>query len=123
MKPDVSDAQDLYKIVASFYTKLLGDDSINHLFAETVQNGLQEHLQQLVRFWDQMIFGNYRYDKNVMEIHQQQHQLTPFTAEHFEIWLGHFHGSIDELYEGEIAQNIKDRAYSIAYIMRTKMLQ
>ncbi len=123
MKQDIQNAEDLYTIVSSFYEKLLADERINPLFDEVVEHGLEEHLQQLVAFWDQMLFGNFGYEKNVMQVHQEKHRKMPFSEEHFTTWLQHFNDSIEELYEGEVAQNMKDRAYSIAYLMRTKILK
>ncbi len=122
MKEDIKNANDLYNIVSVFYDKLLSDESISHLFDEVVEHGLEEHLQNLVAFWDQMIFGNFGYNKNVMELHIKKHQSMPFAEENFKTWLQYFNESIDEQYEGSLAQNMKDRAYSIAYIMRTKIL-
>ncbi len=123
IKKDIQDAEDLYNIVSLFYNKLLSDESIKHLFEEVVEHGLEEHLQNLVAFWDQMLFGNFGYEKNVMQLHLKKNSEMPFTEENFKTWLSHFNASIEELHEGIIAENMKDRAYSIAYIMRTKILK
>ncbi len=123
MKQDIQNAEDLYQIVSSLYNKLLSDEQISPLFDEVVEHGLEEHLRNLVAFWDQMLFGNFGYEKNVMQVHQEKHSKMPFTEEHFNTWLQHFNDSVAEGYEGEVAQNMKDRAYSIAYLMKTKILK
>ncbi len=123
MKPDVRNSADIHEIMKNFYSKLLRDDSVSYLFTDVAKIQLDEHLDELVAFWDQILFSNYGYEKNVMNIHRDIHEKSQFTEEHFKTWMQYFYESIDEKHEGEIAQNMKDRAYSIAYLMRTKFLK
>jgi hemoglobin len=43
--------------------------------------------------------------------------------EHFEHWISLFHATVDELFHGENAELIKDRAQTIAAIMVTKIVK
>ncbi len=123
MKPDIRNRDDLKSIMSRFYEKLLADESISYLFTEVAQIHLDEHLEELADFWDQMLFDNYGYEKNVMQIHRSLHEKSPLEESHFQTWMKYFHESIDENYQGDVAQNMKDRAYSIAYLMRTKFVK
>jgi hemoglobin len=46
-----------------------------------------------------------------------KHIPLPLEKIHFDRWLQLFHATLDELFEGEIAENAKKRAASIARIM------
>ena len=48
---------------------------------------------------------------------QAQHLPLPIGKEHFDRWLQLFNQTIDELFEGQIAENARKRAASIARIM------
>ncbi|MCA9001037.1 MAG: hemoglobin-like protein, partial [Planctomycetes bacterium] len=48
--------------------------------------------------------------------HVHFHALEPFTAAHFDRWIGLFHQTIDAGWAGPMAEAIKDRAVSIAEI-------
>jgi hemoglobin len=42
----------------------------------------------------------------------------PLTKQHFDTWILLFQQTLEELFEGEIAENAKKRASSIARIMK-----
>ena len=83
---------------------------------------LEEHLQVLVDFWDNILFYSGTYNKNAMQPHVQLHQKKPFTEKHFEIWLSLFNASVDENFAGIHADTVKARALSIATVMRLKTI-
>ena len=124
MKKEIENREDLYLLVSQFYVKLLKDDKIKHFFDDIMkEDGLEDHLQVLVDFWDNILFytGNYR--RNAMRPHLLLNQRKPFLKEHFQIWLNHFNNTIDENFEGELAHAAKTRALSIAMVMEMKINQ
>ena len=121
---EIENREDLYALVSEFYKKLLIDDNIKHFFDDMVaKDGLEEHLQILVDFWDNMLFYTGVYRRNAMQPHLVLHLQKPFLPEHFKIWLGHFNNSIDENFTGELAHAAKTRAQSIAMVMEMKTSQ
>lgn len=120
---DIENEKDLKAIMESFYSKLLSDERIAYFFDTIIKNDLDKHLDDLTSFWAQMLLGKHGYEKNVMKIHQEVDEKHKMSAEHFEIWKTYFDETIDSMYTGECAQNMKDRAYSIAYLMKTKILK
>jgi hemoglobin len=48
-------------------------------------------------------------------------QKSKLSAEHFAIWLNYLNITIDENFAGQVAENMKTRALSIATVMRIKM--
>ncbi len=119
---DIEKREDIDRILEVFYEKLFADPAINEIFLDVAKTNLEEHLPELGDFWENLLFQTKFYNKNVMQIHKDLDDKYPFTKEHFDIWLGHFNDAVDENSKGMMAQNMKDRAYSIAYVMRTKIL-
>ncbi len=123
MKKDISSREDLLKLVSEFYKKLLADNSINYLFTDVAKIDLDHHLLVLVDFWDSVLFQSDTYHKNAMQPHIDLHRRSPLQAQHFETWLRYFNDTVDDLFEGEIAFLAKERALSIATVMKIKLKQ
>lgn len=123
MKKDIADRQDLLQLVKKFYEKLLADNSINYLFTDIAAINLEHHLPVLVDFWDSILFQSDTYRKNAMQPHMVLHQKSPLAKHHFETWLRYFKETVDELFEGNNAFIIKERAASIATVMQIKIHQ
>ncbi|MBT8316574.1 MAG: group III truncated hemoglobin [Lutibacter sp.] len=122
MKDDIKNKEDIYKLVKYFYIKLMSDAEMHHFFINFRNPKLlEEHLQVLVSFWDNVLFYSGGYRKNAMKPHMQLHQTKPFEAKHFKRWLSIFNGSIDDLFFGRTAQTAKEKALSIATVMEIKI--
>ena len=123
MKTDIGSRADLKLLMETFYGKLLADASISYLFTDIAKIDLTKHLPVLVDFWESILFQADTYRKNAMKIHTDLHKQSPLQAQHFKTWLGYFHETVDELFEGEKAELVKQRATSIATVMQIKIIQ
>ena len=83
---------------------------------------LEKHLNTLVDFWDNILFYTGTYGKNAMQPHLLLHQKKPFSKIHFDTWLKLFNQSVDDNFKGENASVLKNRALSVATIMRIKTI-
>ncbi|TDH25214.1 group III truncated hemoglobin [Segetibacter sp. 3557_3] len=120
---DIETREDLAALVECFYKKLLSDHSISYLFTDVARINLPEHLPVLVDFWDMILFQADTYRKNVMQLHLALHAQSPLSDHHFETWLSYFKQTVDELFAGDKAELAKQRALSIATMMKIKMAQ
>ncbi len=123
MNKDIENRDDLLLLVRSFYQKLLADESISYLFTDIAKIDLDHHLPVLVDFWDSILFQSNTYQKNAMQPHIALHHKSPLKKHHFETWLRYFKNSVDELFSGDNAFIIKERATSIATVMQIKTIQ
>lgn len=114
-KHDIQSPADVTKLIKTFYDKLL-DSSIKHYF---VHLNLPEHLPRVESFWNATLFPDHAYGVNLMERHAQLN----LNKEDLKIWLNLFWESVDELFAGENAEVTKNRASSIEYIMRKKLVK
>ena len=122
-KKDIEDREDLLKLMQIFYKKLLSDNSISYFFTSVAKINLEHHLPVLVDFWDSILFQSGTYQKNAMQLHIVLHQKSPLAKHHFETWLRYFKESVDELFSGDNALVIKEKATSIATVMQIKTTQ
>ena len=74
-------------------------------------------------FWQNIIFHTGGYTGNPMRIHMNLHKQAPMKKEHFDRWLQLFTATVDELFEGEKAEQAKQRALSIATVMQINIAQ
>lgn len=118
---DIQTREDLHLLMSEFYKKLLSNDKISFIFTDVAKIDLAPHLLDLVDFWEQILFDTGSYRKNVLQIHQDVNQKIKLSEEHFAIWLQYLNATIDENFEGQIAENMKKRALSIATVMKIKM--
>lgn len=68
-------------------------------------------------FWSSMMLGEFSYQGNPFE----KHANLPIKQEHFSQWLNLFIQTVDENFKGDKAEEIKERAQSIARIFQHKM--
>ena len=122
MKKDITTRADIELLVSKFYDRVKIDPVIGHIFTKIIPVNWEKHLPVMYDFWENIIFYTNKYSGNPMVAHKHLSQLTPLTKEHFQRWLQLFTGTVDELFEGEKANLIKEKAVSIATIMQYKIL-
>jgi hemoglobin len=119
---DISSRKDIKFIIVSFYDKLLSDDEMLPFFKEfSEENLLETHLETITDFWEDILFDKQQYKSNLLQKHTNTHSLLPFTITHFAIWMSYFLETIDENFSGINAEQMKNRANSIATVMKIKM--
>jgi len=122
MKPDISSRKDIKLIITKFYDRLLSDEKMIPFFEEIVANNhLEEHLDIISDFWNDILFDTNSYANNVMKKHVDKNAFVSFKKEHFSIWVSYLFETIDAYFEGENVQNMKNRAKSIATVMELKL--
>jgi hemoglobin len=121
MKTDISNRNDIAMLVNAFYEKVKVS-SIGHFFNDVVKVDWEKHLPKMYDFWEGIVFGSSDYSGNPINTHKQVHAMHAFSKADFEVWLRLFHQTVDEMYKGEKAELIKQRATSIATVMQLKVI-
>jgi len=120
---DIQNREHIDKVVRLFYDKLLSNELMKPIFLDAVKIDFEEHFGILVDFWDNILFYTGAYQRNAMMPHLDLHKVFPLKKVHFDTWLTLFEDSINELYEGEKANQAIERARSIGTIMQMKLHQ
>ena len=122
MKPDISTRKDIKLIMTKFYDLLLVDHKMIPFFEDIVkQNHLEQHLEVITDFWNDILFDTTTYKNNTMKKHIDKNAFVQFKKEHFAIWISYLFETIDTYFDGQNALNMKNRARSIATVMELKL--
>tara|TARA_B100000965_G_scaffold402759_2_gene429421 strand:- start:871 stop:1272 length:402 start_codon:yes stop_codon:yes gene_type:complete len=115
--PSIQNREDISQLVHCFYAKVrihpvLGPIFNHHIAADEWPS----HLEKLTDFWESNLFGVSKFRgspsaKHIKVDRQMNHQIS---QKHFGLWLQLWLETIDELYEGEMAQKAKSIAQKMA---------
>jgi hemoglobin len=122
MKPDIQNRQDIEILVNAFYEKVKTDAVIGYLFNDVAQVNWPTHLPKMYDFWQNILFFTGNYDGNPMAKHKELHQKSSMNPSHFAHWNKLFTETVDQLFEGTKAEEIKNRALNISAAMMYKTL-
>lgn len=123
MKADIQSRSDIQLLVDRFYDKVKQDEAISYLFIDVAKVDWEHHLPRMYDFWENIVFQTGGFTGNPMAAHLQLNQKSPLKQEHFVRWLQLFFETVDELFDGDNAELIKQRAQSIATMMQIKIIK
>ncbi|HEX9150889.1 MAG TPA: group III truncated hemoglobin [Flavobacterium sp.] len=122
MKTDIKNRKDIEKLVNTFYEKIKTDAKIGYFFTDVAKVNWEAHLPKMYDFWDNILFSNGNYTGNPMIKHKELHQKSEMKEAHFQHWNALFNATVDELFTGEKAEEIKQRAMNISALMVFKTI-
>jgi hemoglobin len=122
MKTDIKNRADIEILVNAFYEKIKLDAGISYFFTDVVKVKWEDHLPKMYSFFENILFSTGDYDGNPMVTHEELHKKSVVTQEHFAYWNELFVKTVDELFSGEKAEEIKLRAINISKEMSNKAL-
>ena len=121
MKRDIQNRTDIKQLVHQFYEHLLKDEAFRHIFLEVAAIDVLAHLDIISDFWESVLFQAGKYKRDTLQKHLDLHMDHQLTDEDFKRWLTLFNQTVDDLFAGEKASGAKDRALSIATIIKLKI--
>lgn len=116
-KKQIVSLEDIKLLVDTFYSNAQKDELIGPIFDEVIQDKWPIHLQKMYSFWQTVLLDEHTYFGTPF----MPHLKLPITPTHFERWLQLFNATVDELFEGEIAQEAKWRADRMATMFMSKL--
>jgi Truncated hemoglobins len=123
MMNDIANRQDIALLVDRFYGKVRVDELLGPIFNDVAQVDWDEHLETLTNFWNTVLMGEAGYKGNPMLVHILLNKKVPLAGKHFDHWLAMFRATIDELFAGEKADTIKEKAAMMAQLIQYKVEQ
>jgi hemoglobin len=122
MRKRIENLTDVQLLVRSFYNKVLKDDRLSPFFSSVKSSHWQRHLEVMDSFWSNVLFYTGDYNGNPFDVHKTMHRLKGLDIKDLERWMELFNETMDDLFEGEKAELAKQRALSIAAIMRIDII-
>lgn len=123
MKTDIKNRKDIEKLVNVFYEKIKIDTGLSYFFNDVAKVKWENHLPKMYDFFENILFSSGNYEGNPMVTHEELHKKSPVNQEHFKHWNQLFAKTVDELFAGEKAEEIKQRAINISAAMMHKTLR
>ncbi|WP_029275435.1 group III truncated hemoglobin [Pedobacter borealis] len=121
MKKDIHNREDIILLVDTFYKNVALNKRIGPIFTDVAKVDWSHHLPKMYDFWESILFGKAIYKGNPMLTHFALNEQTPLQTETFETWKNLFFQTVDDLFVGENADLIKQKAQSIADLMHFKI--
>jgi hemoglobin len=122
MKTDIKNRNDIEKLVNAFYDKIKNDAKIGYFFTDVAKVNWEAHLPKMYDFWENILFSNGNYTGNPMIKHKELHQKSEMKEAHFQHWNALFNETVDALFIGEKATEIKQRAMNISAVLMYKTI-
>lgn len=128
MKHDIQDRDDVFLLVSEFYIKVRKDTILGPFFNNVIKDW-DTHIDHLTTFWESSLFMTkkleQRYKGNPLEVHvkvdkENNHSITEL---HFGIWINLWFATLDELFEGIVAENAKRRARKMGTFLYLSIFQ
>jgi hemoglobin len=113
-KNDILTEADVSVLVNTFYSKVREDEILADVFNTVIKDNWDIHLKRMTDFWSTILLYTKKYKDDPLP----KHLSLPISQEHFDRWLRLFNETIDQLFEGQVADNARKRANSIARIMK-----
>ncbi|MFY0712728.1 group III truncated hemoglobin [Seonamhaeicola sp. NFXS20] len=123
-KSDIKTREDVFLVVSSFYKKVRKDAVLGPFFNDVIKDW-DAHLENLTDFWQSSLFLKTRYYGNPLETHVKVDKANnnTITEKHFGIWLNLWFQTIEELFEGDYAENAKRRARKMGTFLYLKIFE
>ena len=113
--------EDIEFLVNKFYDKVGTDNTIGFFFNDVANVDWSHHLPKMYSFWETLLLGNVSYKGNPMAVHFPINAEVPMEKFHFEQWVKLWTQTIEENFEGEMAEMAIYKAKNIANLMGYKM--
>ncbi|MEQ7801446.1 group III truncated hemoglobin [Pedobacter sp. ASV1-7] len=119
---DIAHREDIQYLVETFYKTALADPLIGPVFTAAKFN-LESHIPTMVSFWETILFDVITYQGNPMLKHLNLNRSVPLLPAHFERWMKIWRATINNKFEGPLAEKAIIRATSIGQLMEYKIKQ
>jgi len=128
MKHDIQTREDVHLLVSSFYKKVRADKILGPFFNDVIKDW-DAHLERLTSFWETSLFMSrkleHKYHGDPLEAHVKvdKENNSSITELHFGLWLNLWFATIEERFEGDIAENAKRRARKMGSFLYLKIFE
>jgi hemoglobin len=120
-RPDLATRTDIEDLLRRFYGRVLVDDLLADPFAEIRENGLESHLPIICDFWETVLFRARRYQGSALRVHRTVHTRNRLEARHFLRWLTLWSTTVEQMFDGPVAEHATVQATRIAWAMHRNL--
>ena len=114
---DIATLTDIKLLVDTFYQRVRENDLLGPIFNKLLANRWPAHLAKMYTFWETVLLQKHSYFGSPFGPHAK----LPVSAQHFDAWLALWHGTIDQHFKGEKADEAKWRGNKMAEMFLAKI--
>ncbi len=114
---EIKSIDEIKLMVDTFYNNVNKDELLSPIFNDIAGVNWKLHLPKMYGFWNSILFGTGEYNGQPFPPHLK----LPINQTHFDRWLELFNSTIDDLFTGEKAVEVKMRAATIARVFSSKI--
>ncbi|MEP3838476.1 MAG: group III truncated hemoglobin [Algibacter sp.] len=128
MKTDIQTREDVALLVTSFYKKVRVHAVLGPFFNHVIKDW-DAHLEKLTTFWESSLFmtrkldHKYHGDPLAAHVKVDKDNNNSISELHFGLWLNLWFETLEELFEGEVAENAKRRARKMGSFLYLKIFE
>lgn len=115
---EIETREDISFLVHTFYRKIRKDEFLGPIFnSHITEDKWPEHLSKLTDFWETNLFGVPKFKGSPTQKHLEVDRNLKYTTsqKHFGQWLQIWFQTIDENFEGFLANRAKEAARRMAH--------
>ncbi|WP_211824968.1 group III truncated hemoglobin [Kistimonas asteriae] len=120
---DIADVKDIRRLVDTFYGRVRRDSVLAPLFNDVACVDWHTHLDVMTTFWSALLLRSGRYRRNALAPHLRLFGQVAYQPSHMQRWLTLFDQSVDELFQGSLAEKSKHWARGIARNMENQIIK
>lgn len=117
--------EDIALLVNTFYAKVRKKEGLSHFFNQMIvgEDAWSVHLEKLTDFWETQLLMARSFSGNPMAAHIKVDKAFnhDIDMKHFGMWLNLWYETIDELFEGNVAQLAKNKARNMSHFIFMEM--
>ena len=113
----LNDLQAIQLLVDMFYSAVRENEILGPIFNDILKDRWPAHLEKMYRFWQTVLLEEHTYHGSPFPPHAN----LPVDKLHFDTWLSIWHKTIDEYFEGRIADEAKWRGEKMAAMFLSKI--
>jgi hemoglobin len=117
MKKDIVHIDDIKLMVDTFYSRIREDEILGPIFNDKLEDRWGQHLEKMYRFWQTILHDEHTYNGAPFP----PHATMPINESHFTLWVKIFSNTVNDLFEGPIAEEAKKRGALMAAIFNSKI--
>jgi hemoglobin len=122
-KPDITGRAEIERLVNEFYHRVRSDEMLGFIFDRVAKIDWDAHLPRMYAFWETVLFRSGGYVGNPLAAHAKLSPLTEMGREQFDQWVALFRATVDDLFQGENAEHIKNCAADMANVIHGRINQ
>lgn len=123
MKADISNREDIVNLIDLFYSRVKEDEVIGYFFTNVIPFNWETHIPIMIKFWETVLLGAKTYQGNPMIKHLNINKIEPLLQKHFTRWRLLWEETINEHFEGPVANEAMRRAAIMEELMLYKIDQ